>query len=137
MLFESTQKTPTEEVPLSMMSRISKLIGRLLFGVPQNSDHKESPMYGNSQVYQDSNSFFIKTIAAALDVPATISDIKIAVYKHTTSGAWIKFDSEGVTIGVNIPGDGEYSERLDYMDSELLVERFWAAITNCDIYAHE
>jgi hypothetical protein len=88
-------------------------------------------MYGDSQLYQ--NNPLIETLATALDVPATVSDIKIAVYKHTSSGAWIKFDANGVTIGVNIPGDGEYSEWVD--DGPFLLERFWSAITNCDTYA--
>jgi len=94
-------------------------------------------MYGDPHLYRGGNPFFIETIAAALGVPAAVSEIKIAVYKHAKSGVWIKFDDDGVIIGVNVPSNGEYSERIDCTVSELLVERFWTAIANCDNYASE
>lgn len=90
-------------------------------------------MYGASELYK-SNPTLIETLATALDVPATISDIKIAVYKHAKSGVWIVFDTDGCVIGVDVL-DGGYSEWID--DGPLLLDHFWAAITNCDTYASE
>jgi hypothetical protein len=106
-------------------------------------------MYGEAALYEDQENaehvrFFIETIAQALGVPATESDIRAAVYKQSSSGIWTLFDEEGIVVGTLIGCNGEYSERIssknvacDAEGAALLTQRFWGAVTNCDIYAVE
>jgi hypothetical protein len=96
-----------------MALQILKRVGALLFGVPLSLGTlpKECPMYGEAELYRAQENdgygcFLIETIAKALGVPPTEGDIKAAVYKHSASGTWIKFDEVGVVVGMILDCNG-------------------------------
>lgn len=67
------------------------------------------------------------------------------IFKFTSCGAWIKFDSEGIMVGTIVEGsDAEFSTRIslenvdtDDAGAKLLKQRFFEALQECEDFATE
>jgi hypothetical protein len=109
----------------------------------QHARDQENEAYG---------AFLIETIAKSCGFKGTEPDlakpnhgIDRAVYKGTSCGAWVRFDSEGVMVGTIVEGsDAEFSERIDLTGIDIseegetiLLERFWDAVQQCEDFADE
>lgn len=90
--------------------------------------------------------FLMGTIAegfCGLPYDAPEHQIKKAIYKGTSCGAWIAFDEKGVIVGTIVEGsDTEYYERIDLTsigleDGKLLVQRLRDALERCEDFAEE
>ena len=80
----------------------------------------------------------IKAIANSIGIEADADKIDRAIYKGTDCGAWVRFDSDGVTVGTIVENsDAEYSERLTSDNAEDLCAEFWEAIQRCENFSSD
>ena len=101
--------------------------------------------YMRSQEDAAFGQFLVETIAEIYGCDAKAESVNRAVYKNTDCGAWVAFDEAGIKVGTIVEGsDAEFSTRVDVTgldfdepSATLLVERFRAAIQECEDFSSE